>query len=92
MDTWLTFEKLYGDGTGNLRGIGVSNFSVDELKELISDERTKIKPMVNQVEFSPFLYQKELLEYCKEQKIVLTAYTPLVATKKKDNPVVVEVA
>jgi diketogulonate reductase-like aldo/keto reductase len=58
----------------------------------MEDERTKIKPMVNQVEFSPFLYQKELLEYCKLNDIVLTAFTPLVATKKKDNEVIVEIA
>jgi diketogulonate reductase-like aldo/keto reductase len=52
----------------------------------------KVKPMTNQVEFSPFLYQKELLEYCKEHKIALTGYCPLVTTKKKDNPVLLEIA
>ncbi len=75
-----------------LRGIGVSNFNVKELKELMADKRTKIKPMVNQVEFSPFNYQKDLLEFCQKENIVLTGFTPLAATKKKDHPVLVAIA
>ena len=92
MNTWLEFQKLYGDGKGTLRGIGVSNFSVNELKELMADSRTKIKPQVNQVEFSPFCYQKDLLEFCQKENIVLTGFTPLAATQKKDHPVLVEIA
>ena len=92
MDTWLEFQKLYGDGTGTLRGIGVSNFNVKELKQLLADERTTVRPQVNQVEFSPFCYQKDLLEFCDKEGIVLTAFTPLAATKKKDHPVLNEIA
>jgi diketogulonate reductase-like aldo/keto reductase len=51
-----------------------------------------ISPMVNQVEFHPFLYQKELLEYCKNNGIILEAHTPLVGGNKMNHPIIVELA
>ena len=52
----------------------------------------KIIPAVNQVEFSPFLYQKELLEYCDKNKIVLEAYSPLTKGKRLNDKRLVEIA
>ena len=49
-------------------------------------------PVVNQVEFHPFLYQEELLNYCKQNNIQLEAYRPLTQGKKISNKVIEEVA
>jgi 2,5-diketo-D-gluconate reductase A len=60
---------------GYARSIGVSNFSVGELGELMSAADTK--PVVNQVQFSPFKYRRKLLEACEEHGLALEAYSPL---------------
>jgi diketogulonate reductase-like aldo/keto reductase len=62
----------------------VSNYTIEHLEKLL--EETSIVPAVNQVEFSPFLYQKDLLEYCEEKNIQLEAYSPLTRAHKLDNP------
>ncbi len=77
-ETWKALEKIYDNG--RVRAIGVSNFTIRHLDELKTT--LKLMPTVNQVEFSPFLYQKELLEYCKSNKIVIEAYSPLTKAKK----------
>lgn len=58
-DTWRALEKLYKDG--KIRAIGVSNFQVHHLEELLKD--AEIKPMVNQIEFHPRLTQKEVRDF-----------------------------
>ena len=60
---------------GYARSIGVSNFSVSELDELMSVARTA--PVVNQVQFSPFEYRRKLLEACVQRGVALEAYSPL---------------
>jgi diketogulonate reductase-like aldo/keto reductase len=60
---------------GYARSIGVSNFSVSELAELMSVARTP--PVVNQVQFSPFEYRRALLEACEQRGVALEAYSPL---------------
>jgi methylglyoxal/glyoxal reductase len=72
-ETWKALEKLYKDG--RVRAIGVSNFHVHHLQELIKD--AEVKPMVNQVEFHPHLTQRELLTYCQSEGIQLEAWSPL---------------
>ncbi len=72
-DSWRALETLYEEG--NCRAIGVSNYTIRHLEELFG--YCKIPPMVNQVEFHPFLYQKELLDFCKKHQIVLESYSPL---------------
>lgn len=72
-ETWKALEKLYEDGL--VKAIGVSNFQVHHLKDLLAD--AKVKPVVNQVEFHPYLTQKELLAYCNEENIQLEAWSPL---------------
>ena len=63
-DTWKALEKLYKDG--KIRAIGVSNFQVHHLEDLIAD--AEVKPMVNQIEFHPLLTQTEVREYCKNKE------------------------
>lgn len=87
-DAWKALEKLYKDG--RVRAIGVSNFQIHHLEDLMGV--ADIKPMVNQVEYHPRLAQKELLRYCKEQNIQMEAWSPLMRAQLLDNPVLVEIA
>ncbi|MFD1957878.1 aldo/keto reductase [Paenibacillus thailandensis] len=73
IETYRALEKLYKDGY--VRAIGVSNFMVPHLENLLA--QAEIKPMVNQVEFHPRLTQPELQSFCKEQGIQLEAWSPL---------------
>ncbi|MCM3747632.1 aldo/keto reductase [Paenibacillus pasadenensis] len=72
-DTWRAMEKLYKDG--RVSAIGVCNFHIHHLKELMQD--AEIKPMLNQVECHPLLSQAELREFCQQHGIVVEAWSPL---------------
>ena len=74
-ETWRAMEEIYK--SGRAKGIGVTNYTMIHLDEM--KKYAKIPPAINQVEFHPFLYQKELLQYCKENNIVLEAHSPLVS-------------
>jgi methylglyoxal/glyoxal reductase len=87
-ETWKALEKLYKDG--RVRAIGVSNFHVHHLKDLLSD--AEIKPMVNQVEYHPHLAQKELREFCKQEGIQLEAWSPLKQGQLLNDPTLMEIA
>jgi methylglyoxal/glyoxal reductase len=87
-ETWKALEKLYKDG--RVRAIGVSNFKVHHLQDLISD--AVIKPMVNQVEYHPHLTQKDLLEYCQSEGIQLEAWSPLKQGELLSDPTIMELA
>jgi len=70
-----TINKLYQmKDKGKVKSIGVSNFTINHLKDLIANG---VEISVNQVEFHPYLYQQELLEFCKEYGIAVIAYSPL---------------
>ncbi len=73
--TWAWPGMEQSQERGYARSIGVSNFSVSELDELlgIADSR----PVVNQVQFSPFEYRRRLLESCAERGLALEAYSSL---------------
>jgi diketogulonate reductase-like aldo/keto reductase len=77
-DTWRAMEEIYK--SGKAKAIGVSNFTITHLDEM--KKYATIMPMVNQVEFNPFLYQEKLLNYCHQNNIVLEAYSPLVRGKR----------
>lgn len=70
---WGHLEKLHK--AGKARTIGVSNYTIRHLKELL--KYCEIPPMVNQVELHVFLQQPELVEYCQNAGIVVEAYSPL---------------
>ena len=73
-----------------MNAIGVSNYSINELKETI--QSSKIVPAINQVEFHPFLYQKDLLRFCKSKSIHPEAYSPLTRGKRLDDPNIARIA
>jgi len=87
-ETWKALEKLYKDG--RVRAIGVSNFHIHHLKDLMAD--AEIKPMVNQVEYHPHLAQTELLEFCKAEGIQMEAWSPLKQGVLLTEPTIVEIA
>ncbi|WP_055105941.1 aldo/keto reductase [Paenibacillus ihumii] len=82
-ETWKALEKLHKDG--RVRSIGVSNFQIHHLEDLLAD--AEIRPVVNQVELHPLLSQVELREYCKSQGIQIEAWSPLAQGKLLDNEV-----
>jgi D-xylose reductase len=71
---WPLMEKLMEKGY--TKYIGVSNYNVQSLLNLLSF--CKIKPLVNEIEFHPYLYQKKLVEFCRRENIILFGYNPLV--------------
>jgi diketogulonate reductase-like aldo/keto reductase len=73
VETWHALEQLVDDGVA--KAIGVSDISLDKLREVVAAAR--IKPAVVQVESHPYLPEWELLEFCEENGIVLLAFAPL---------------
>ena len=87
-ETWRALEELYKQK--RIRAIGVSNFLKHHLKDLLTD--VSIVPMVNQMEFHPYLVQQDLLDFCKTNKIQYEAWSPLMQGKIFDIDVFKEMA
>ena len=90
LDSWRALTELHeGD---QAKSIGVSNYEVRHLEELL--EKSSLVPTVNQIEFHPFIYDKQLsiLEFCKAQGIVVEAYSPLNRGHNMNEPVLEGVA
>jgi len=87
LETWRAMEKLYEEG--KVRAIGVSNFLIENLDDLIS--HSKHVPTVNQVELHPLLSQVELREYCARHQIAVEAWSPLGRGHLLDHPVINEI-
>jgi diketogulonate reductase-like aldo/keto reductase len=85
---WPGMERAHA--AGYARSIGVSNFSVGELDELLSI--AEIRPVVNQVQFSPFEYRRKLLEACEEHDVAVEAYSPLGTGRHLSDRGVMEIA
>ncbi len=85
---WKILEKIYKKG--DVKAIGVSNYSAKQVGQLL--RYADVVPAVNQVEFSPFLYRKELQNYCKSKGILLEAYSPLTRGQRLGNDVIGELA
>ena len=77
-ETWKALERLYNEK--QVRAIGVANYLIPFLDELLPN--ANFVPVVNQVEFSPYLFLQDLLHRCQVEGIVLQAYTPLVRGEK----------
>ncbi|PPJ53622.1 hypothetical protein CBER1_00860 [Cercospora berteroae] len=76
VSTWKSMEKLLK--TGKVKAIGVSNYSVPFLEELLKE--AEVVPAANQIENHPYLPQSEISEFCKEKGILVEAYSPLGST------------
>lgn len=89
-ETWRAMEELYGQGLA--KAIGVSNYTVHHMQEV--EAYANVPPMVNQIEFHPFLYQaqRDIHTYCRERGIVVTSYSPLMRGNELDNTLVEHMA
>ncbi|CCQ59318.1 MAG: aldo/keto reductase [Crocosphaera sp.] len=81
IETWQGMEQAVNQGL--VKNIGVSNFSIKKIDNIISN--CSIKPAMNQVECHPYLQQDELLASCQQNDIVLTAYSPLGSKDRPDS-------
>lgn len=70
---WKTLETAVADG--RIKSLGVSNFNQQQLTYLL--ENSKIKPVVNQIESHPGLWQDELISFCKKENIAVQAWKPV---------------
>lgn len=86
--SWRTLEKLHAEGRA--KAIGVSNFMVRHLEELLG--AAKVAPHVNQIELSPFLQQRDVRAFCARHGIVVEAYSPLTKGERLDHAEVVRIA
>jgi diketogulonate reductase-like aldo/keto reductase len=87
-ESWKALETLLQEG--KCRAIGVSNYMTWHLEELLSTSSTL--PAVNQVEFSPYLYLRELHDFCRAHQIQLEAYSPLTKGHQLNDQKLAEVA
>jgi diketogulonate reductase-like aldo/keto reductase len=91
VDTWRAMERLVDDG--KCRAIGLSDIRLEKLQEVVAAAR--IKPAVVQVESHPYLPEWDLLDFCRQDEIVMLAFAPLGHAMKPrvtDDPVITEIA
>lgn len=85
---WPIMEQIYK--SGRAKSIGVSNYMVRHLDELLAS--CKVKPAVNQIELHVFLQMPDVVEFCQKNGIVVEAYSPLAHGKGMDDPVLSKIA
>ena len=85
--SWEVLQELQAEGL--CRSIGVSNYTTAHLEQLLGG--SDVVPAVNQVEFHPFLYQAELLQYCRGHRIQLQGYCPLARASRLSDPTLVAI-
>jgi diketogulonate reductase-like aldo/keto reductase len=92
IQTWKGMVQILQEGKA--RAIGVSNYTIGDLQDILQNSKDDdvVVPAVNQVEFHPFLYQNELLQFCKNNNIQLEAYSPLTRAKRLNHHTIVEIA
>lgn len=88
IETWHEMERLYNND--RVKNIGVSNFMVSHLETSL--QRTDVKPVINQVEYHPYLVQNDLKLYLESRKIVMESWSPLMNAKILDDETINEIA
>ncbi|KAF9450734.1 Aldo/keto reductase [Macrolepiota fuliginosa MF-IS2] len=87
-ESWAEMEKLLE--TGKVKAIGVANFSIKTLEQLL--KTAKVVPAVNQVEMHPYLAQNDLRAFCKEKGIAIMAYAPTGYATVRNDPLILSLA
>jgi diketogulonate reductase-like aldo/keto reductase len=85
---WQALEEIYNGG--QTKSIGVSNYTIRHLEDMKT--YAKVMPAVNQVELHVFLQQPELIKYCRDNNIVIEAYSPLAHAHAMDNKSITTIA
>src|SRR6056297_646097 len=80
IETWEAMLEAKKEGL--IKHAGVSNFSIKKLRDLIS--KTDHAPEMNQIELHPYLQQNDMLDYCNDNNILVTAYSPLGSSDRPD--------
>lgn len=88
IESWRALEAIYNDGQA--RAIGVCNFDVDHLQNLM--DHANIMPMVNQIEFNPRIHQPDTVAFCQDNHIQLEAWSPLGNGQLLNSPVINKIA
>jgi len=88
-ESWRALGEIYKQRRA--KSIGVSNYSIEHLEEVLGSDEP---PVVNQIEFNPYIYDKQapLLDFCRRQKIVVEAYSPLARGRRLDNQIISQIA
>lgn len=81
-ESYHALEEFYS--AGHARAIGVSNFNVEQLKELIKE--SKIKPMVNQIELNPEARREDIVAFAKENGIAITSWQTIMRGEVNEIP------
>jgi len=89
-ESWLGLQDAVEKGW--VKTIGVSNWAPKHVEQLMKEEGVYNKPAVNQVEFHPWNQQREIRKWCKENDIVVVAYSPLTQGQRLGDPVILKVA
>ena len=88
LETWEALTELQAEG--HCRSIGVSNFTIAHLEELLT--KSSVIPAVNQVELHPHLLQRELIDFCARHRIQVEAYSPLGRGRALEEPTIQAIA
>jgi diketogulonate reductase-like aldo/keto reductase len=87
-ELWEGLMQAKRDGLA--KDIGVSNYSIEQISELA--KTTGEMPAVNQIEWSPFGYSESMLNFCRENRILIQAYSPLTRTRRLEDRTLADVA
>lgn len=87
IDSWRGMEDLYKQN--QVKNIGVSNFTPEHFEALLA--QVSIKPVINQVEFHPYLTQNKLRKYLEAQNIIMESWSPLMNSQILHDDVINEV-
>lgn len=88
-ELWESLIKAKREGL--VKDIGVSNYPIN-LIESLTEQYPDERPVVNQIEWSPFGHSTDMLEYCNDNEIIIQAYSPLTRTEKLGDPRIIEIA
>ncbi|MFK8056452.1 MAG: aldo/keto reductase, partial [Saprospiraceae bacterium] len=88
LKAWKELEQFQKEGL--VKSIGVSNYMPDHLTDLIAN--SDVVPAVNQIEFHPYNQQQDVLDTCAAHDIKITAWSPLMQGKFKEEPIFAEIA
>lgn len=87
---YIHWETMSGLDKTKIKNVGVSNYNSEQLRKIM--EYTGKIPFTNQIEVSPFLQRRKLIDFMKDNKIHVTAYASLTMGEKLDHPVILQVA
>nr|WP_106388553.1 aldo/keto reductase [Jeotgalibacillus soli] len=87
-ETWKAMERLYAEGL--VKAIGVSNFHIPHLKDLLNDANEK--PVINQIELHPRLTQEHIRSFCDENGITVESWSPLARGSLLSEPTINHIA